>query len=108
MSPVVKKNPRALEDLTQHYAYIGENNLDAADRFLKAVEKAFALLAQFPMMGHAWKTSVPHLVGIRSWTVPKFKNYRIFYRPLVIGIEVLHVFRAQRNIQRLLEEEEPE
>jgi toxin ParE1/3/4 len=104
--PLVIKKPRAEQDLLAHFTYIGERNPTAAERFLDAAEHAFNLLAQFPLMGRAWNSDSPRLAGVRSWTIPKFKNYRIFYRPITNGIEVLHVFHAVRDIARILETED--
>jgi toxin ParE1/3/4 len=106
MTPVVIKKPRAEQDLLEHFTYIGERNPDAADRFLEAVEKACTLLAQLPLMGRAWQSASPRLANIRYWPVPKFNQYLLYYRPVENGIEVLHVFHAKRNIQKLLETEE--
>jgi toxin ParE1/3/4 len=108
MTAVVIKGPRAEQDLLDHFVYIGERNRHAAERLLGAAEKAFLLLALNPMLGPAWDSPSPRLAGVRSWTIPQFNNYRIFYRPIENGIEVLHVFHARRNIQRILEEEEEE
>lgn len=108
MIPLVRKKPWAEQDLLDHFVYIGERNPTAAERFLDAAEKAFTLLAHNPGMGRLWVSASPHLAGVRSWNVPKFKNYRIFYRAIEGGIEVLHVFHAARDIQTLLEAEDPE
>jgi len=108
MTSVVIKKPRAEKDLRAHYTYIGDRNPDAAERFLDAAEDAFVRLSRFPLMGRLWDSPSPRLAGIRFWTIPKFKNYRIFYRPIENGIEVLHVLHAARDIRRLLESEEPE
>jgi toxin ParE1/3/4 len=108
MSPLVIRKPRAEQDLLDHFVYIGERNPAAADRFLDAAEEAFALLAKMPLMGREWDSPSPRLAGVRSWTIPKFKNYRVFYRPIENGIEVLHVFHAKRDIRRILDAEEPE
>ncbi len=37
---VVTKKPRAKADLLEHYVYIGEEDLEAAERFLEAAEAA--------------------------------------------------------------------
>jgi toxin ParE1/3/4 len=105
MRRVVRKTPRAEQDLLDHYTYIGERNPRAADRFLQAAKEAFARLARLPGMGRAWESPSPRLAGVRSWTIPSFRNYRIFYRPIRNGIEVLHVLHARRDIQTLLEDE---
>jgi toxin ParE1/3/4 len=105
---VVLKKPRAEEDLLDIFEHIGERNLAAAEKFLEAAERAFGLLSHFPLMGKPWKSSSPRLANIRSWPVPKFKNYLIFYRPIKNGIEVLHVLYGRRNLPTILEMEEPE
>jgi toxin ParE1/3/4 len=105
MTPVVLKTPRAKQDLLDHFVYIGADNLAAAERFLDACEHAIDLLAQFPLMGREWKSESPHLAGVRSWIVPRFKKYRIFYRPVENGVEILHVFHASRDIQSIHEDE---
>src|SRR5690242_3841073 len=103
---VVLKKPRAEEDLLDIFERIGERNLVAAERFLDAVERALHLLSHFPLMGKPWKSSSPRLASIRSWPVPKFKNYLIFYRPIKNGIEVLHVLYGRRDLPTILEMEE--
>jgi plasmid stabilization system protein ParE len=37
----VTKKPRAKADLLEHYVFIGEENVAAADRFLAAAKAAF-------------------------------------------------------------------
>jgi toxin ParE1/3/4 len=108
MRRVVRKTPRAEQDLLDHYVYIGERSPQAADRLLLAADEAFKLLARLPGMGRVWDSPSPRLAGVRSWTIPTFRNYRIFYRPIRNGIEVLHVFYARRDIPRLLEDEAAE
>jgi toxin ParE1/3/4 len=108
MKRIVRKTPRAEQELIDHYVYIGERNPRAADRLLRAAEEAFNLLAGLPGMGRAWDSPSPRLAGVRAWTIPSFRNYRIFYRPIPNGIEVLHVFYARRDIRRPLEDEATE
>ncbi len=106
MTPVVGRKPRAVQDLLDHFTYIGQRNANAAERFLEAGEIAIAHLTEFPLTGRPWKSASPRLAGIRSWIIPNFRNYCIFYRPIDRGIEVLHVIYARRNIQAILEGEE--
>lgn len=107
MSPIVLKRPQVEQELVDIYAYLGERNVAAAERFLKVAEEAFTFLARFPKAGRPWPSESERLAGVRSWTMPKFRSYRIFYRPIPDGIEVLHLFHAKRDIQRLLDEDEP-
>jgi plasmid stabilization system protein ParE len=52
VSARVLKRPRAKVDLLDHFVYIGERgSLEKAEEFLKAVERAFELLAGMPEMG---------------------------------------------------------
>ena len=53
---IVTKKPRAKADLLEHYVFIGEANLDAADRFLEATETAFENLVKMPHMGRHWRS----------------------------------------------------
>jgi hypothetical protein len=57
----VTKRPRAKADLLEHHVYIGEDNIDAADRFLAAAEAAFAKLASMPQMGEKGRSEAPLL-----------------------------------------------
>jgi toxin ParE1/3/4 len=108
MNPVIIKKPSAKQDVLQHYEYICQRNSDAADRFLDAFDQALFLLSQFPLMGHLWESSLARLANIRTWGVPKFRNYRIFYHPLENGIEVIHVFHGKQDIRKIMESEGPE
>lgn len=104
------KRPRAEQELVDHFVYIGQRNPDAAERCLSAAEAACARLARHPLMGRLWQFESPRLAGIRSWPIPRFRNYLIFYRPLDEGegIEVIHVFHARRDIRGILEAEAEE
>jgi toxin ParE1/3/4 len=106
--PLVKKRPQAREDLLNHFVYIGRRNPEAAERFLHAAEETFALLATAPEIGKPWESRSSRLAGVRSWTMPRYKNYRIFYRPIAGGIEVLYVLYGSRDIQTLLDAEHGE
>jgi toxin ParE1/3/4 len=103
---VIERKPQAKLDLLQHFIYIGQNNLGAAERFLVAVEEALEKLADMPGMGAKREFRKPELVGIRSWVVTGFKNYIIFYKEINGGIEVLRVLHGARDVDRVLSEVE--
>ena len=73
----VTKRPRAKADLVEHYVYIGEENPEAADRFLAAAEAAFAKLASMPHMGRRWQSEHPRLENVHVWPIPGWK-YLVF------------------------------
>jgi toxin ParE1/3/4 len=97
--------PSADQDLDDCFGYIAVDSLESAQRFLKAAETAFDSLSQMPEMGSPREVRNPALVGLRSWPVPGFRNYLIFYLPIEDGIEVIRVLHGARDIPRLLEED---
>lgn len=102
MSRVVYKSAQAKHELVDHYEYIARDSADAAERFLSAVESAVTQLAARPGMGARWESPHPQLSGVRTWLVPRFRNYVIFYREREDGIEVLHVFHGAQDLETLL------
>lgn len=96
--------PSAHLDLDNQAAFIQKDNPHAAVRFLEAAYDAFQLLAQMPELGTACRFNNPKAAGIRSWTIRKFENYLIFYRPTDYGIEVVRVLHAARDITRIFEQ----
>jgi toxin ParE1/3/4 len=104
----ITKSVRARRDLLEHFVYIGRDSVPAARRFLKAADKAMASLARMPQMGGRWASRNPALRELRVWSIRKFENYLIFYRPTPEGIEVLRVLHGARDIDTLLEGTSPE
>ena len=102
MPPRVTKSAKARRDLLEHFVYLGRDSVAAARRFLKAADKAMESLARMPEMGGLWDSRNPALAGLRIWSIRKFKNYLIFYRPVPEGIEVLRVLHGARDIDTLL------
>jgi toxin ParE1/3/4 len=94
---IVNKSPAAYCDLESIVAYIQQDNPDAAHRFLKAAEKIFELLASQPLLGEAYPHSKhPEL---RFWTMGRrFRNYVVFYQPIVNGVEIVRVMYGAQNL----------
>jgi toxin ParE1/3/4 len=90
------------EDLAGLAQHIARDNVEAALRFLEAAELAFQKLAEMPGMAGVWESPNPRLAGIRVWSIRKFENYLIFYRPIQEGIELIRVLHGSRNIERAL------
>ena len=99
MSKHVIKTPDARRDLLDQAAFIAENSLEAAERFLDAAEATCELLAGMPLMGGMCNFQHPQTVGLRVWQIQGFKNHLIFYRPTDEGIDVVRVIHAARDIQ---------
>ncbi|WP_315790892.1 type II toxin-antitoxin system RelE/ParE family toxin [Fischerella sp. JS2] len=97
--------PKASLDIDEHFAYIAQENPDAALHFFDAVRETFAELARMPGMGRLYKVQNPRLQGLRKWAVKDFKKYLIFYFQQDENIQILRVLYAGRDIERILEQE---
>jgi len=102
----IVRRPTARIDVVEIAVYLGtEADQAIADRFLEAVEHAYARLAKMPRIGSHWHSENPALVDVRKWPVPGFPNHLIFYRPISQGVEIFRVLYATRDLAPLLEEE---
>src|SRR5450830_401800 len=87
----------AQTDLLEAWLYIAEENLNAADRLLDAIEGDAKILATQPLMGRAR----PELAqDIRSW--PTSTPYILFYVTHADGITVTRVLHHARDVQQTL------
>jgi toxin ParE1/3/4 len=98
----IHRREEVITDLAELYAWIGERNPRAADRFLSAVEVAFAQIARNPGIGweRPWKQF--RLAGMRSWRIAEFPNFLIFYREEADTIQIYAVLRGARHLERAL------
>ena len=91
--------PTARHDIDDIWDYIGEENPDAANRFVALLIEKFRLLAAEPDIGR----SRSHLSeDLRSLPV---KKYVIFYRPSKHQLEIIRVLSGYRDIDRIFDEE---
>ncbi len=98
--------PRASQDLDENFAYIAQNNLDAALRFFDAARQTFARLAQMSGMGRLYPVQNPRLEGLRRLSVRGFENYLIFYLSFDDYIEVVRILHAARDLEEVLSGDE--
>jgi toxin ParE1/3/4 len=96
------RNPRVRRDELRIFLYIGENNLDAAERFLQAVENDIQMLREMPRIGARREFRHPKLKGLRSWPVSGFGNYLIFYRVRESELQIFRVIHGARDLRRAL------
>ena len=94
--------PLAKIDIFNIWSYIAEDNEAAADRVEHAIYDACAFVAEAPMRGH----SRPNLTtrSLRFWTVTRYPNYAVVYRPETIPVEIVAITHGKRNIRRILKE----
>ncbi len=94
--------PRAKADLFEIWAYIAENNEEAANRVEGAVFDACSFVVKNPLIGHARPDLTAH--PVRFWTVTRYPNYAIVYRPETSPLEIIGVLHGKRNIRRILKQ----
>jgi toxin ParE1/3/4 len=102
--PRIVKHRKAQRDVLLIYVYIGERNLDAADRFLAAFDTDIKRLAAMPLIGAIRTFATPKLGNLRSLPISGFENYLIFYRPAETEVQILRVIHAARDIEHALNE----
>jgi len=94
--------PLAKADIFNIWSYIAADSEDAANRVERAIYEACAFLAEGPMRGH----TRPYLTKrpLRFWTLTRYPNYIVVYRPETSPLQVVAVLHGKRNIQRVLKQ----
>ena len=92
--------PLAKADIFDIWSYIAKESEDAAARVEQAIYNACAFLADGPMCGH----SRPDLTSraLRFWTLTRYPNYTIVYRPETSPLQVVAVLHGKRSVRRML------
>ncbi|KAM3093768.1 type II toxin-antitoxin system RelE/ParE family toxin [Phormidesmis sp. 146-35] len=97
--------PKASQDLDDHFAYIAENNFEAALKFFDSARSTIAQLARMPGIGSLYSVEDPRLQGLRKWAVKDFRKYLVFYFERDDAIEVVRILYATQDISSILEGE---
>jgi plasmid stabilization system protein ParE len=94
--------PLAKADIFDIWSYIADDNEDAANRVEQAIYEAFAFIAEAPSRGH----SRPDLTtrSLRFWTLTRYPNYTVVYRPETGPFQIVAVLHGKRNIRRILKQ----
>jgi len=91
----------AIEDVAGHSNHIAASNLDAALRFLDAIESTVELLCQFPEAGGMAPTTRPETKGLRVKLVAGFSNYMILYFVTNETIDIVRVVRGGQELDQI-------
>jgi plasmid stabilization system protein ParE len=93
--------PQATEDLDATWWFIAHENRDAADRVELEIVATCRRLAKHPLMGTKRRdvTGLP----LRFWTVTKFPNFVVVYRPETDPLQVIAVLHGKRDLKEVLE-----
>jgi plasmid stabilization system protein ParE len=97
--------PRAVDDLDGIWDYIAEDNVDAANRVESAILSACGSLARHPLLGSKRSEITP--LPVRFWTVTRFPNFVVVYRPDARPLQVIAVLHGKRSLKALFENMEP-
>jgi toxin ParE1/3/4 len=104
MSLRIVRHRKAKRDLLQAYVFIGEDNLDAAERLLRAVNDDLRRLADMPGLGPVRESDNPKLAALRFLPVTGFRKYLLFYRATSTTLELVRVIHGARDIDAALDE----
>ena len=94
--------PLAKSDIFAIWSYIAEDNEAAADRAEQAIYDACAFITEAFLRGHPRPdlTTRP----LRFWTLTRYPNYTVIYRPETTPLQVVAVLHGKRNAQRVLKQ----
>jgi antitoxin ParD1/3/4 len=92
--------PQALEDLDELWYFIGKESREAADRVEAEIIATCVRLAAYPLIGHLRLDITP--LPVRFWTLPKYRNYVIVYRPETAPLQIVAVLHGNRDVKRIL------
>ncbi len=101
MSRQIIVHDEARFDVIESAYNIALDSIEAADRFVEAVDAAYGRLADMPGIGAIREYGNPKLKGMRMWPVPGFRKHLIFYRATDAEVRVFRVIHGSRNIESI-------
>lgn len=93
--------PQATEDLDSIWRTIASGNRDAVERVETEILAACRRLARHSRMGTKRRDIT--MLPVRFWTITRFPNYVIVYRPETIPLQVVAVLHGRRDLKEVLE-----
>ena len=100
MSAPFQLTPQATEDLDDIWRFIASDSFEAADRVEAEIIATCRRLAKHPLMETKRQDITP--LPVRFWTIVKFPNYVIVYRPETVPLQVVAVLHGRRNLRAVL------
>ncbi len=86
----------ALDDISDIYAYIAQENVTAAEKMVRRFDEIAWMLADNPLLG---ERADRYRSGLYQFSVGK---YVLFYMPIEGGIEVQRILHGARKLEDLL------
>lgn len=101
MNALFQFTTEAIEDLDDIWNFIARESPLAADRVEAEIIATCRRIAEYPLIGHKRQdiTSLP----VRFWTLLKYPNYIIVYRPDTLPLQVIAVLHGKRDLEEVLE-----
>jgi plasmid stabilization system protein ParE len=92
--------PLARADIFDIWRYIASDSEATADRVEQAIYDACVFLAEAPLRGHSRQDLTSRL--LRFWTLTRYPNDTVVYRPETPVLNVVAVLHGKRNMRRIL------
>ena len=89
--------PRAKQDVNEIWDYIADDNIEAADRVLEALEQGMLKLAKTPGIGHRREQLTDKRHGFFL-----VYSYLIVYRHETKPLQIIRVLHAAHDVQTIL------
>ena len=94
----VRYLPRAKRDVFECALYLADTaGVPTAERFMDAIEKTQARIADNPAVGSPRAFPDPRLRGLRQWPVRGFRNYLVYYVLSSDDVRIVRVLHAARD-----------
>jgi plasmid stabilization system protein ParE len=90
----------AKADIFEIWACIADDSEDAADRVEQAIYSACEFVGNSPFRGHSRQDLTKRL--LRFWTLTRYPNYTVVYRPETVPVQVVPVLHGKKDIKRIL------
>jgi toxin ParE1/3/4 len=103
MTRQILTRPSAEARLTSQMGwYLRHAAPELAERFLKAVQGTAEALLDFPGMGFRPEFRHPSLQGLHMHPVKGFEKHLLLYAPTPDGIELVRVYHAARDVDKII------
>jgi toxin ParE1/3/4 len=76
-----------------------------ADHFQLAVSNAISAAMKRPSAGSPRRLHNPALVGLRTWTIKGFNQFRVYYVTSQDTLTVVRVLHGKRDVGAILEKQ---
>jgi plasmid stabilization system protein ParE len=100
MNAPFQLTPQAIEDLDDIWSFVAADSQEAADRVETEILTACHQLARSPRIGHKRRDITP--LPVRFWTLPRYPNYVIVYRPEMQPLQVVAILHGRQDLEQRL------